>query len=119
MTYYTIRSEHETLAAAVAAAGLDLSYNEKLAQRHIASLDRDPAFKRAYVLECETGEIGVWFDYHCDIKLLNEYKPFVHCLHDGSFRIVTRSGNTVTVGEPRINRKARKLIAEYDLTVAA
>ena len=120
MTTYNIRSRHAKVSEAVAAAGIDLSYNERLAKADLVILDRDAAVKAAYVLESEVdGSTTVWFEFHCDIKLFNRYQPFYSMLHAGAFRIVTIAETTVTIGEPRLNRKARKLIGEIDLMVSA
>lgn len=118
MTTYNIVSRHAKLSEAVAAAGIDLSYNEPLARSDLARDDRDAAIKQALVLEVG-GEKSVWFEYHCDIKLLNRYEPFFKCLHDRLFRPVHIAEQTVNVGEPciRRGRESRKQIAKYGFTV--
>lgn len=120
MTTYNIVSRHAKLSDAVAAAGIDLSYNEPLARSNLARDDRDPAIKQALVLEVG-GKLSVWFEYHCDIKLLNRYEPFISCLHDGQFSTVHVAEKTVNIGEPCIGRdlKSRKLIAKYGFVVTA
>lgn len=120
MTTYNIVSRHSKLSDAVAAAGIDLSYNEPLARSDLARNDRDPAIKQALVLEVG-GKLSVWFEYHCDIKLLNRYEPFTSCLHDAPFRPVHVAEQTVNIGEPciRRGRESRKLIAKYGFTVTA
>lgn len=120
MTTYNIVSRHSKLSDAVAAAGIDLSYNEPLARSDLARDDRDPAIKQALVLEVG-GEKSVWYEYHCDIKLLNRYTPFITCLHNGWFCSVLVAEQTVKVSEPRLprDRESRKFIAKYGFVVTA
>lgn len=107
-----IVSRHAKLSDAVAAAGIDLSYNEPLARERLARDDRDAAITEAFVVinsrNCET---EVWFRYACDLQLLNQYTPFHACLHDSPFSHVTFSETEIHISAPRYNRKARKTLA--------
>jgi hypothetical protein len=82
-----IISRHDTLAEAVAAANIDLSYNPADAKQSIKLSDsgynRDRGVTEAYV--CEDGKVR--YVYQADIALLHEFNPFVSCLHDGPFQI--------------------------------
>jgi hypothetical protein len=117
MTTYNIVSRHAKLSDAVAAAGIDLSYNEPLARADLAGNDRDNHITEAFVLERD-GEVTVWFLYHADIKILNRYSPFSACLRNGNFSTVQIGEATVEIGSPIIRRGARKQIAEFGLIVA-
>jgi len=82
-----IISRHDTLAEAVTAANIDLSYNEAEAKQSIKLSDsgyhRDRGVTEAYV--CEDGKVR--YVYQADISLLHEFNPFVSCLHDGAFQM--------------------------------
>lgn len=120
MTTYNIVSRHSKLSDAVAAASLDLSYNEPLAKADLARDDRDPAFTTSYVLERD-GELSVWSEYRCDINLFNRYTPFHSSLHDGLFSMVLIEDATVQITRPMIRRtsESRKVIAKCGVLVAA
>jgi hypothetical protein len=86
MKSINIISRHNTLAEAVAAANIDLSYNEQAAKQSIKNSDtgfnRDRGVTDAFV--CEDGKVR--YVYQTDIALLHEFTPFVSCLHDGAFQ---------------------------------
>jgi hypothetical protein len=79
-------SRHNTLAEAVIAANIDLSYNPAEAQKSIklsdAGYNRDRGVTEAFV--CEDGKVR--YVYQADIALLHKFTPFVSSLHDGPFQ---------------------------------
>ncbi len=132
-----ILSKHASLTAAVEAAKIDLSYNEPLARRDLRSFDKAghgmKPVTEAYVVELdtppqsystlnpETGKVvEVWYRLDCDIKLLNKYSPFHHCLHDGPFYqvVIEETEIRVITEHPlRNGSDARKSISEIGLIV--
>jgi len=82
-TILNIRSTHETLAEAVAASGMDLSYNPAAARQTIKDIEyymQDGArVSKAFVME--SGD--VLYIYSVDINLLNKFEPF-HSVMDNS-----------------------------------
>jgi hypothetical protein len=89
-----IISRHETLADAVKESGMDLSYNPAEARRKINDIDNrspDTKVEEAFV----TSEGKVLYIFKCDIRLLNEFDPFMGVLHDGPFYPVA-----ITSSEP-------------------
>ena len=93
-TVIRIKSIHNNVAEAVKAANFDLSYNPAEGQREINRLDNpkqagnafrdDKPVTKAYVTEHNK----VYYIYNCDITLLNEFTPFVHCLCNSPFSVV-------------------------------
>lgn len=106
-----ITSRHAKLSDAVAAAGLDLSYNEALALQDIAGFDSDPRVLEAFVVpgKSHLPEARVLFIYQSDdIRLLNEYTPF-HVTMDGSpFSLVVVKPDRLEVTEPMFRRTVRR-----------
>ena len=97
-TYNThkIKSHHTSVADAVAASNIDLSYNPAEAKRTIADIDR--CCRQAVVLE--NGDI--YYVYSADIDLLHKFEPFVSCLCDTPFSVSFITGNLLTIGEPSV-----------------
>lgn len=118
-TTLKIVSRHAKLSDAVAAAGIDLSYNEPLARADLAHNDRDAKITEAFVVRNETkGETQVWFRYNADVQLLNRYTPFHSMMCDSRFSLVNVEGDTIEITRPLVIREARPLIAKMGLTVA-
>jgi hypothetical protein len=118
-TTLKIVSRHSKLSDAVAAAGIDLSYNEPLARADLARDDRDAKITESFVVRNETkGETEVWFRYNADVQLFNKYSPFHASLTDTRFSLVNFEGDTIEITRPLVNRDARPLIAKMGLTVA-
>lgn len=111
-----IKSTHPSVSEAVKAAGIDLSYNEKLARRDLRTLDsgRYGTIEDAYVLE--TGKVAFLLRTVGEgLVLLHEYSPFCSCLTGGDFSMVAiKDGNIEIHTAARMPRtiKARKLCAE-------
>jgi len=101
MKHTKIASHHQSLAAAVEAAGLDLSYNEEIAKRHIRDIDLN--CRRAFVTEA--GE--VYYVFSADIELLHKFSPFVSCLSDSPFRVAFVVGNTLSISDTFIAKSDR------------
>ncbi len=80
---HKIVSIHNTLAEAVEAAGIDLSYNPGLAKHDIKITDQNVS--KAFVMEDGT----VQYIFNCDIKLLNEFTPFHSSMSNSPFQLVT------------------------------
>jgi hypothetical protein len=86
-----IISRHATLSEAVTASGMDLSYNPEEAQKYITRLEKSGAGE-AFVTE-----EGVFFNYECDISLLNKFSPFIHCISNSPFHAVFIWENTIQI----------------------
>jgi hypothetical protein len=72
----------KSVSDAVSHARIDLSYNKGLALRDLHELDQE--VEVAYATE--DGE--VFYEYQCDIKLLNKYEPFSGCISNHGFELV-------------------------------
>ena len=116
---HKILSRHATLSEAVAAAKIDLSYNEPLALRDLAYADKKYNITAAYVTE-QNGEKNVHYELTCDIKLLNKYEPFHSCLHNSPFSRVEITDSEISISESMLSRspKSRAMIASIGWTVA-
>ena len=115
---HKILSRHTKLSEAVAASGMDLSYNEPLALRDLAYADKKDNITAAYVTE-QDGKKNVHYELTCDIKLLNKYEPFHSCLHDSPFSRVEITDSEINISEPMLSRspKSRAMIASIGWTV--
>lgn len=85
ITTTKIASVHDTLAEAVEAANIDLSYNATLAAQDIKATDRNVA--KAYVMA--DGTIQYVFEARDGGKFLNKFAPFHNCLDNGPFHLAT------------------------------
>jgi hypothetical protein len=117
---HKILSRHSKLSEAVAASGMDLSYNEPLALRDLAYADKKYNITAAYVTEFN-GQTSVYYELTCDIKLLNKYEPFHSCLHNSPFSRVEITDTEIMISKPMLSRspKARAMIGQIGWTVAA
>ena len=108
-----IISRHNTLAEAVSASNIDLSYNEREAKESIKLTDcgynRDRGVTQAFV--CEDGKVR--FIYQSDIRVLNEFSPFTSCLSDSPFQTAYDEHDRLVFSEMYIlkNSENRKKIA--------
>lgn len=129
-----IRSEHSNLLEAVRAAGIDLSYNERAALDTIRMLDQgsrrhnhQPVI-RAYVVlrpdlkaqsystvDASGIVLEVWYEFDCDLKLLNKFTPFSACMHDGPFYPVNRVDDELVIATDIPLRSDRKLLAAWQV----
>jgi len=113
MKHIKIASHHQSLAAAVKAANIDLSYNPELAKRDIR--DTDLNCRRAFVTE--DGE--VYYVYSADIELLNKYTPFVSVLCDSPFQVAFVVGDTLAISETFIPKSQRSWFKRNQLGALA
>jgi hypothetical protein len=101
MKHAKIKSHHQSLAAAVEAAGLDLSYNEQVARRAIRDIDMN--CRQAFVLE--SGE--VYYIFSADIDLLNKFTPFVSVMSNRPFQVAFVVGDTLSISQTFISKSDR------------
>ena len=102
-----IRSRHSSVADAVTAANLDLSYNITVAKKKIADIDLNA--RQAFVTE----EGKVMFVFNCDIPILQEFSPFSSCVDNRPFAIAFINKMILSVTDPLMqkNKESRKTIA--------
>ena len=120
ITTLQIISKHESLERAVAASGMDLSYNPAEAQRSIKATQSASSYGwksgEAYVTDK-----GVFYVFNCDIKVLNKFEPFHSMMTRDPFRVVTFTDSTIEIHEnlllPKTN-EGRKAIAKGGIIVA-
>jgi hypothetical protein len=71
-----IKSTHETLEAAIeAAGGLNREYNAPLFDKEVEQTKKDASKQVFYVIDNGHRDI-VCYHYECDIELINEFSPF-------------------------------------------
>ena len=110
-----IRSVHNTLSEAVEASGIDLSYNESEARRTIRTTERNSS--KAFVME--NGDI--YYLFHCDIKLLNKFEPFVSSITNSPFQVATIKDDEIMITHqnwPKTS-KVRKHAKNYELVLTS
>lgn len=112
MKTLSILSRHSSAASAVAAAGIDLSYNERLALEDLRDLDSGDARRgtkpvtEAFVVDggIRDGAFAVEVYYVYDAGkhgvLLNKYTPFHGSLHDGAFSFAIADGDVIRITAP-------------------
>lgn len=116
MTTLNIKSTHKTLKEAVLASGMNLSYNEPEAMRYIAQTEKN--VEHAFVTE----ENEVYYIFVCDIRVLNKFSPFIHCIDDSPFVPVTVLKDMIIIDDNfRLtkNRENRKRIAAKGVLVTS
>ena len=107
-----ITATFTTAAEAVAAAGLDTSYNHREAKRELAR--HQPG---TYYVADER----VFYVYQCDVQLLNEIDEMSlgggSVLHNSPFSVATISENEITIKRANLPRtmQIRKLAARMGL----
>lgn len=114
MTTLKILSVHNTLAEAVVAAKLDLSYNPTAAANTIAMIDGQLRPEKAFVTDC-----GVYYTFQADVKLFNKFEPFMSCMSDAPFSLVEIGKAEIRIGEATLQKSdgARKLAAKNGWTL--
>lgn len=114
MTTLKILSAHNTLAKAVAAAKLDLSYNPTAAANTIAMIDGRLRPEKAFVTDD-----GVYYMFKADVKLFNKFEPFMSCMSDTPFSLVEIGESEIQIGKAilRKNDFTRKLAAKNGWTL--
>lgn len=91
-----ITKHFQTLAAAVAEAKPDLSYNEQEAKRKIADLDTERgrgSVERAFITE----DNEVWYVYKCDIRILHKFEPFFGMITSSPFNVALVVEDLLTI----------------------
>jgi hypothetical protein len=109
-TTIKIKSIHNNVADAVAAANLDLSYNPRTAREDIADLDNPtscPDIKRKPVTKAYVTENNeVYYIFECDITLLNKLELFSSCINDSPFSLVVidEANNEINITRPILKK---------------
>lgn len=115
-TILNIRSTHETLAEAVAASGMDLSYNPAAARQKIKDIEyymQDGArVSKAFVME--NGD--VLYIFNIDINLLNKFEPFYSVMDDSPFYAASIRENEIEIVRLPMGRDmtSRKVMARLN-----
>ena len=132
MRTLNILSKHATMADAVKSAGIDLSYNERLALEDIKRMDSTKKYLSICVVEMDTkaasydvasvsgNAIKVIYVYQADIKLLHIYNAFGSCIHCDPFKPVRIEEDKISIfNELPMSRsnESRKMIGKLDLIV--
>lgn len=84
-----IAARFSTLTAAVAATGMDLSYNEADARQTIRDMESDRSLKLVAVFADESNQI--WYVINSvreNLNLLHKFEPFFSCIHNGPFNVM-------------------------------
>ncbi|NBW15023.1 MAG: hypothetical protein EBR82_44180 [Caulobacteraceae bacterium] len=126
MKNITIRSAHKSVTEAVAASGIDFSYNPEAAAEDARDLDRGyrgagrnilRPVTEAFVADVD-GKVEILYTLECvesggAIRFLNTFSPFVACLDDSPFTVLERNGTTFVerVSFPK-TASARALLAD-------
>lgn len=115
MNTIAIISRHSNVAAAVIASGIDLSYNEALAQEHIR--DADSPCRRARELGIQATEKAYVVSYGGypvvlavytvnGVRTARRFSPFVSVLDDSDLQLyaIDEAAGTITDTKGRIPR---------------
>lgn len=106
-TEIKITSRHATLAEAVNASGMDLSYNEGEAWKKIKHSEKNGAGEAFVTPE------GVFYKYECDISLLNKFEPFFGCISNSPFHSVFILDNSIMISNLAFSKsKATRIWAK-------
>jgi hypothetical protein len=84
-----IAAHFSSLTAAVAATGMDLSYNESDARQTIFRRENDQSLKMVAVFADDTNQI--WYVINSvreNLNLLHKFEPFFSCIHNGPFHVM-------------------------------
>ena len=89
MNKVKIAARFSNLTAAVAATGMDLSYNEADARQTIRRMENDKSLKLVSVFSDDSNQI--WYvikSVRENLDLLHKFQPFFSCMHDGPFNVM-------------------------------
>lgn len=89
MNNIKIAARYSNLTAAVAATGMDLSYNEADARQTIRYMESDRRLKLVAVFADDANQI--WYVINSvreNLNLLHKFEPFFSCIHDGKFNVM-------------------------------
>ena len=84
-----IAARYSNLTEAVAATGMDLSYNERSARQTIREIESDRSLKLVSIFSDEMKQI--WFIINSvreNLNLLHKFEPFFSCTHDRPFNVM-------------------------------
>jgi hypothetical protein len=118
-----IAARYSNLTDAVAATGMDLSYNEAHARQTIRYTERDQQLKLVAVFSDDANQ--VWYVINSvreNLKLLHKFEPFFSCLSDAPFKVLVpikdgevsdldQADNLKQIGLAKKENKSRRVIA--------
>ena len=84
-----IAARYSNLTEAVAATGMDLSYNERDARQTIRYMETDRSLKLVSIFSDEMNQI--WYVINSvreNLNLLHKFQPFFGCIHNGPFNVM-------------------------------
>jgi hypothetical protein len=84
-----ITARYSNLTEAVAATGMDLSYNERDARQTIRYMETDRSLKLVSIFSDDMKQI--WYVINSlreDLNLLQKFEPFFSCIHNGPFNVM-------------------------------
>jgi hypothetical protein len=84
-----IAAHFSTITAAVAATGMDLSYNEAYARQTIRRMESDRSLKLTAIFSDDANQI--WYVINSvreNLNLLHKFEPFFSCIHNGPFNVM-------------------------------
>ena len=84
-----IAARYSNLTEAVAATGMDLSYNERDARQTIRYMETDRSLKLVSIFSDEMNQI--WYVINSvreNLNLLHKFQPFFSCTHNGPFNVM-------------------------------
>ena len=122
-----IISSHKSVTEAVAASGIDFSYNLEAAASEAKDLDRGyrgagrnvlrPVTEAYVVRSLDTGKVSIRYVLECEekggfIRFFNTFSPFCACLSADPFTVLERRGyEFVTVTSLPKNDATRRFLA--------
>ena len=115
-TIIGIKSTHASLAEAVAASGMDLSYNPAAARQSIKDIEyymmKGNRVSRAFV----TNSGDVLYIFAADINLLNKFEPFFSIMDDSPFYTASIRENEIEINRLPMSRdkKTRKIMSRLN-----
>ena len=112
-----ISAKFTSLAAAVAAAAIDLSYNENLAKKDISVIDRN--CREAFIME--DGSVHYIFEAGRHGRLFHKFTPFCSVVSDSLLRpafIEEDEIKFIDLPISKSNMKARKAISDAGMLLA-
>jgi len=84
-----IAARYSNLTEAVAATGMDLSYNERDARQTIRYMETDRSLKLVSIFSDDMNQI--WYVINSvreNLNLLHKFQPFFSCIHNGPFNVM-------------------------------
>ena len=120
-----IAARFSNITAAVAATGMDLSYNEADARQTIKWMESDKNLKLVSVFADDSKQI--WYVINSvreNLNLVHKFEPFFSCIHNGPFNVMVpiKDGETCEIETAEFLRQLttlskndtnRRLIANF------